>query len=340
MINETTKMKLYWQSFFAFIVFILAYWGITYTSDWDAYIDFFNHPENSRDPMFAFLSTFFKNRGYTFIDLYRCYILLISFFYIRLFKSINVNPLLLIFVLVIFNYVAIGNQIRFYLAFPLILLSFFEFVKKKYVLAALFFILSILEHKSVIILFTILITFKFLVYRLSATKQIILIILANIIIFFLLNYSSSFDEKYNDYQNINKISSLAGGVFNIIPYLFPMYSCLRINKALRKKNPEFRDKSIYEFLYTCSVAPTVFLISGLYVQVLANRFIIAFLPIWFAFFIYTHRCSFQKKTKRTVSTMAGTSTVILIFWKFCLMPQLGFVDYFMETYLMLLSYSI
>lgn len=340
MIDNVAKVGLFWQSFFAFIVFVLAYWGVTYTSDWDGYIFFFNHSEMSRDPMFAFLSEFFKNRGYTFIDLYKFHIILISFFFIYIFKSTRVNPLLLIFISIVFNYVAIGNQIRFYLAFPLVLLAFFELVTKRYVLTVLLFIIAILEHKSVIILFAVLVVFKFLVYRLSLKKQMLLILLANIIIFFLLNFSDSFDEKYDDYQSAGNISSLAGGIFNVVPYLLPIYSCVRISKILGKKAPELKDKPIYEFLYTCSIAPMVFLMSGLYVQVLANRFVITFLPIWFAFFIYVHRHPLQKRTKKTISIMAWTSIMILIFWMFCLMPQLGFVDYFIETYLMLSSYRI
>ncbi|MFR1241750.1 MAG: hypothetical protein ACLSDJ_11595, partial [Butyricimonas faecihominis] len=177
-------------------------------------------------------------------------------------------------------------------------------------------------------------------YRLSLKKQMLLILLANIIIFFLLNFSDSFDEKYDDYQSAGNISSLAGGIFNVVPYLLPIYSCVRISKILGKKAPELKDKPIYEFLYTCSIAPMVFLMSGLYVQVLANRFVITFLPIWFAFFIYVHRHPLQKRTKKTISIMAWTSIMILIFWMFCLMPQLGFVDYFIETYLMLSSYRI
>lgn len=340
MINKVTKVRLFWQSFFAFIVFVLAYWGVTYTSDWEGYLFFFNNSEISRDPMFAFLSEFFKNRGYTFTDLYKFHIILISFSYIYIFKSTRVNPLLLIFISIVFNYVAIGNQIRFYLAFPLILLAFWGLVTKRYIFTAILFTIAILEHKSVIILFVVLVVFKCLVYRRSFKKQVLLILFANIIIFFLLKFSSLFDEKYDNYQSSGNISSLAGGIFNVVPYLLPIYSCLRISKIVRRKAPELRDRPIYEFLYTCSIAPLVFLISGLYVQVLTNRFIIAFLPIWFAFFIYVYHYPLPSKTKKTISIMAWISILIIIFWMFCLMPQLGFVDYFIEIYLMLSSYHM
>ncbi|MFR5682861.1 MAG: EpsG family protein [Clostridia bacterium] len=213
-------------------------------------------------------------------------------FFIYIFKSTRVNPLLLIFISIVFNYVAIGNQIRFYLAFPLVLLAFFELVTKRYVLTVLLFIIAILEHKSVIILFAVLVVFKFLVYRLSLKKQMLLILLANIIIFFLLNFSDSFDEKYDDYQSAGNISSLAGGIFNVVPYLLPIYSCVRISKILGKKAPELKDKPIYEFLYTCSIAPMVFLMSGLYVK-FYKRFKLHFFNL-VRFFIYVHRHPLQK----------------------------------------------
>ncbi|WP_065219912.1 MULTISPECIES: EpsG family protein [Butyricimonas] len=340
MVIEAAKTKLFWQSIFAAVIFVLAYWGINYMSDWEGYEHFFYYPEKSRDVLYAFLSEIFKDKGYSFTDLYKFHILLISFSYICLFKSLKINPILIVLVSLAFNYVAIGNQIRYYLAFPLTLYAFLRWVKKEYIFAIILLIISVLEHKSAIILFSVLAIFRKYLYKCSFQKQFLLILLANVIIFFLFDYSSSFDEKYDDYKKISQISSLTGGVFNVMPYLLSIYSCVKINNMFRKGDLELTRSPNYIFLYTCSIAPTVFLFSGLYIQILANRFIIAMFPIWIAFFIYSFRNSTLKKTRKTISMMAWISMIVLMFWKFCLNPLLGIVDYFVEMYLMLSSYQI
>lgn len=324
------------QSIVAILIFAIAFWGIHYTSDWDTYRHYFNNPEDSRDYFFGLLAEYFKGQNYSFEMLYRFYISLIAFSYVYLFNKIKTNPIGLVLIILIFNYVAVGNQIRFYLAFPLCLLAFYEFIRKKYILTVLFLTISVLNHKSTIILFSVLLGFNIFAYKLKTYKQIILIIVLNIIIYILLNYISSFDEKYFAYNTAYKLSSFLGGLFNIFPYLYPIYIIFQINKHIKKVHSD-GNHIVYKFLYVCSIAPTVFLLSGLFVQVLANRFIMTFLPFWIGYFIYVGK---SQRIKYSTSNALKVTILIISIWTFLASPLLGLEEYFFETALMLDSYSL
>lgn len=324
------------QSICAIVIFALAFWGIHYTSDWAAYRHYFDNPGESRDFFFGLLSEYFKGKNYSFEMLYRVYISLIALSYVYLFNKIKSNPIVLVLTLLIFNYVAMGNQIRFFLAFPCCLLAFYEFLEKKYILTVIFLTISILNHKTAILLFSALIGFNFFAYKLKPNKQIIIIILSNIAIYILLNYISSFDEKYNAYNTVNRLSSFLGGIFNVFPYLFPIYFIYRINKKI-KKGIMTGNSVVYRFLYVCSIAPTAFLFSGIYIQVLTNRFIIAFLPIWLGYFLYVNK---NIKTQNQTSKTLIFTLMLISVWNFIVKPLLGFNEYFIETALMLDSYSL
>lgn len=324
------------QCIIAVLIFTLAFWGIHYTSDWAAYLYFFDHPENSRDFFFGLIAEYFKGEKYTFEMLYRFYILMIALSYVYLFNKIKSNPIILVLVLIVFNYVAMGNQIRFFLAFPCCLLAFYEILDKKYVYSIVLLSISVLNHKSSILLLSILIGFNFFAYKLSSNKQISLMILLNIVFYVLLNYISLFDDKYNEYNTANRLSSFLGGIFNVFPYLFPLYFIYRINKKINKRIIG-RNSIVYRFLYVCSIAPIAFLFSGIYVQILTNRFIIAFLPIWFGYFIYVKK--YLKIGKEPSKAMIFTIGLISA-WTFILKPLLGFNEYFKEIALMLYSYYV
>lgn len=336
---QTNRKHLLFSYIVAFLLLILPFWGLHYISDWDAYNYFFTNPSASRDYFFSVLANLFRENGLDFESLYRFNIFLIGISYLWLFRKTNADLIVLAIVAIFFNYVAIGNQIRFFLAYPCCLLSFYYFINKKYWICFVLLTFSIINHKTVIILFATLATTNILLYKFSPTKQIIYIIVANFAMFFMLNYTLSFDEKYTDYLSSNRISSLAGGAFNVFPYLFPIYYTFILNRMIRKFNCGLAANKLYKFLYSSAIATCIFLVSGLQVQVLSNRFIVSFLPIWISLFSFVYT-----NTPRVVGLKAKKYilyTVLIVFlWIFVVKPSLGYNGYINEAILMISSYSL
>lgn len=323
----------------ALVVLILPYWGIHYTSDWKAYNYYFEHPSESRDYFFSILATFFGEHGYVYEDLYKFNILLIGFCYLFLFRKTNTNPILLALITVGINYVALGNQIRFFLAFPCCVLSFYFFIDKKYINSILLIVFAILNHKTTLILFSILLLSSIIIYKSKTSKQALYLVIANVIIYSLLNYSISFDEKYNNYLSSSNMSSLIGGLFNIFPYLFPIFFSYKLNQIVSDYYPILTRSNVYKFLFISSIATSVFLLSGIQIQVLSNRFIMSFLPIFIGFFFFVSNNTSGRVKQKANKYMCYT-ILLMIVWTYLVKPILGFHDYFLEAEMMLSSYSL
>lgn len=333
-----------------FFIFIAVFWGVTYTADWVNYESFFTGKQESRDIGFAYLTDVFNNLDAEYQILFRFHIVLMAAAYLLFFSRIRASAWIIAFYVVI-NYVALGNQIRYYVALPLTFLALYEFVIKRNSLYYLLFtVVSVLMHFSILV-------FQlcfFLVYYLSLyfrRSLLSVIIVVNIVGFFLLMSGLGFQERYVAYLSEDRTSTWIGGLYNILPSLISILCLLMIRRYidLEKSFICYDDSEnvascyddydeVFDFLFVLSVSTSLLILPSLQMQILCNRFIFACLPVWLAFGIMGFSCSVYYRWR--IFLLLLPVVILPILWTFVFPFVFGIDPHFIvEAVLMIESYE-
>lgn len=321
----------------AWIMFVLPFWGLTYISDWAGYSFMFENPEQSRDALFRILSIKMGELGYTFGDLYRLHIIIIGGLYVTVFRRLRLNPIIATLITITLYYVPIGNQIRFFMAFPLVILALYRFCNHQYVRCLMAVVLAILAHKTAVILFGGY-AIAYLLSKRSVALQKQWIIIANIGLVILLHFSYLFDSKYDDYHY--NVSSILGGIYNSWVYLIPLYLVFVTNKKIQQVSEKVSESS-YRYLYAMSIGMSVFILAGLSLQILTNRFIATLVPIWLAYFEYCNtNCNVSPMFRQRLRCYAIVSVLIVYVKQYVIDGLFGVNAFLYEAQRMLLSYQL
>lgn len=300
--------------FISLLIFIIAFWGVTYTTDWNGYEMFYETGLESRDLAFDFLSEKFRDMGLDYRNLYQFHIILIASLYIVFFHRVSNKTLLLVLFCLLTNYVAIGNQIRFFVAFPLALLATHKFVMsgiKNKVLSCFLMVLSVLFHFSMIIYYALFFSFYYFLERKSVKIQIISIVLGNIVLLYLLSYSSLIDDQYVDYFEKSHLSSFSGGLLTAFPAIFSWCLVFRF-RLLSHLNNSVLYEDWCKFLYVSSISTSMILFAGLSMQVFISRFILTVIPLCILYLLYGQEvCSSAALRSRTNSYILSIVLVSL-----------------------------
>ncbi len=341
-----------------FFIFVIVFWGVTYTADWFIYENFYSGKIESRDIGFAYLTEFFNNLNAEYRILYRFHIILMGGAYVVFLHRIKSSAWILILYMVL-NYVALGNQIRFYVALPLTFIALHEFlVARNLTSYILITILSFLLHFSVII-------FQlcfFVVYYAALYLQrnvILLIAVVNLVGFFLLLSGVGFQERYLDYLSADRTSSWLGGIYNILPSLVSVICIILIHRYLEYEKDDIYsgedDVEDYEevdgvvaddgedemlnFLFIMSTCTTLLILPSLQMQILCHRFISTCLPIWLTYGIKAYSTSFFYK--RQILLLMSLMVVLPFLWSYVFPFVLGIDPHFIiEAALMIESYEL
>lgn len=346
--NTTTNIKvqqkktLWYQYIIAFFLIIIAYWGVTTNSDWGGYEYWFDYDATGTDRAFVFLSAWFNAQGLSFRMLYRFHILLIAFFYTLLFKRLKANPIIFSIVLLLFSYDAVGNQIRFFVGLPMALLALYDIVEKKYIRATLLGVMAFFFHSSLALLFAIFFFYYFILRHIEYTWRVFFIIVANFVLYYVVhetNMSASLSGNYETYlTSADRVSSVIGGIYNLITALLYIGFAYVVNKEIRKVQPSFTTTKEYRYLYTCIMMGTVLFICSIQTQIIAHRMMnMAMMPIWLTYFI-------RAKSLRVKIINERVNTAVVIIFIFVTLHTLGFFtgsdSYIYHVREMLNSYTL
>ena len=282
----------------ALFIFIFAYWKITYTVDWEGYEYLFAHPDESRDYMQAVISQYMGDNGYSYQDFFKLHILIISICYVKLFSDLKANPLFLVLLLLSCNYVAIGNQIRFFVSFPLAFLALHQYINRKYIISILLAILSVAFHYSIIILFVSFLVFYHFFSKGSFVRQFLYVIGGSLLISFLIRSGYYVQEQYLSYFKHSFISSVLGGLLTMLPSLIGFSLVWYMHYRVKRKAPHILFDNQYLFLFTASVCTSVLVFLGFSMQIFISRFMTPLLPLWIIYMIKSGQLSKSLSIKR------------------------------------------
>ncbi len=305
-------------------IFFLFSLEIKMSADWDAYVLLFENKEAKVDPIFRYLSTIFKGFGYKFEQLYQFHIIIISLIFINFVRKVNNNIFFVFGAYIILYFVPITNQIRYYLAFALFLNAcYYLYVDKKIKLSIILFILSILSHSAISLLFLFLILNK-ASKKIGYVKLLMISSISLFVFSFFLQTIGIVDmlNKYGTYFSNEGTGSLLGGLFNIFPYITLLIVLYNNNKSIIKRKPYLIKDSIYILLYRLSMYSIVFIPISLYFQILSHRYVLPFTVVWLCLYLYPYQ-----KSKNQVKVLQQMWLVFFVFF------VLFFYNYFLSEFI-------
>jgi hypothetical protein len=129
---------------------LLVFYNISYTDDIHAYYDFYTSGEVG-DYGFKILQDVGHYLNLDFLQFENLTYFLILLLFSLVFYKYRVNTYLGICLTILLNYVQIANQLRYFLAVPILLLSFYYFfISKKRFCGVILAIIAFLFHSGVI----------------------------------------------------------------------------------------------------------------------------------------------------------------------------------------------
>lgn len=277
--------KLYKRDLIAFLVLIFAFWGLTYTADWEGYQLMYDGEINHRDILILYLTDYSVSHGLDFRTFYRFQCLLLTIAYLFVFRKLHANALVMSIVLLLIEYVAVANQVRYFLAFPLSIIALYELVlNKRIVLYFSLTILAFFSHSSIVLLH-LAFGLMYIINKYAPNKKYILVFFLNLLILFVLQRNSIMvDEKYQTY--FSQVASLKGSIYNSLTYILAFYLIVKRKRMLDKYNL----KSEYlDFLFVLTVCDYIFFFTGMTYQIISHRLLGSMLPVGIIYLIQTDK---------------------------------------------------
>ncbi len=301
-----------WSFIVPLLLAFLCFKGITYTDDFEGYAMTYER-ERSGDVAYAMLEYLGVYLNLDFESFYAIPIFIQLLLYAVVFRLYKVNAFVSFFAVILLNYVAMANQLRYFIAFPLFLISVYYwcFERKKKIALAIA-ILSVLFHSGTIALIIYFPLYEY-IYRKQLTSRRILSIYALLGIIVLLFFSAfgqfmfKVDEKYAHYTNSEGASLL--GVLFIVLYgslcLFFLYIVFPKDKGIWMKRFE------YPFLFSLSFFPVIFIIATFSrFQIIASRYVDTFFVVWMITLLFLQKERQLKKPKLIIATYITLAFIV------------------------------
>jgi len=323
---RTTKII---STFIGVLIFYGLLFNITDNSDWENYEVYFNGYNETTDFLFSYISDVFSNNGYDYIAVYKFHILImgIGFIYFASRFSFS-NVFAVISCYLLFQFVPLSNQIRYYVAFTFFLISIYSLiVTKNKISFAIFAILSVLSHSAILLMYP----FLYFYYKKNQKNYILNFFIFSFVFagFFFAIYSYFLDSlsHFETYFEKESLSSLAGGVFS--SFIWALWSIYLIykNKRIELNFLDTVKKDVkYQFLYKLSLYSIIFYPMSLFLQIFRERYIMALFIVWVSFIFYS--LNYEDSSHKRFSAISQFLVLIVITFLYV---------YFLPTYLIGIS---
>jgi hypothetical protein len=283
-----------------FLIFYALLFTVTDNSDWEIYNSVFDGYRQSNDFIFNFICDFFSSHGYEYSAVYQFHILLMGIGFIYFISRFSIHGVFaVISIYLLLQLIPLSNQIRYFIAFPLFLISVYELIiSKNKILFAIFTLLSFLSHAGIILMYP----FLFIYYKTEnenfIRKLLIYSALFSILFFIIYRIGLIFFGQFEYYFETEMLSSIKGGIFNsLILIVWILYIYFR-NKVLVISNQfEIESDIKYQFLYKLSLYSIIFIPTGIIIQIISHRFVEASIIVWVTYIMYSFKYNFDIKRR-------------------------------------------
>lgn len=296
---DISKSKVAYYFFTSILLFAVFYFTLGITDNADNYMFkyFYENDWDKIDPMFIFLTKVMNYFKFNYFDFYKLHIIIYTLSYFFFISRYTKNIFYVFLVFFVLYYVPYVNQIRYYLAFPFFLLSIHYFIQKRNLfLFILFTFLAVTSHSAITLLYS----FIPMYYFFSTKSFFKVTFLASgvafliVMVLFQLGIAQEI-EHFGEYFTKGMTSSVAGGMFNALPYFIYIIYLWLIDRRYRKNNPDYINDKTYSLLSKFSFFSIIFIPASFFVQVLGHRYVFPFLIVWMIFFLYIIRNESPKR---------------------------------------------
>ncbi len=278
------------QYIFAYFIFVFLFVGLNYTADWGWYVSFLDSPYLCPDILFRFIAECLQG-SVSFTWVYKTHILLMGMLYLILIRrTVDFPFIAVLYAIDIYLYMA--NQIRFYFAWPIILLSIYSFYKKEYVLFVVLAVIAVFSHKSVILLLPAVFLCDFILCHVRFEKALFLLTSMSILIgsFTWFDFGSGFGfNQIYAYQRIAENITFIGAIYNQIPYFVCLTVIICVHQFILKVKQNVLEDRIYRYLLILSLTPVIFVGISFYLIVFSQRFSQSMTLVWFMYLYWCYR---------------------------------------------------
>lgn len=271
------------------LVFYLFLFNVTYNTDWDNYESIFYGSSDVNDFMFNYLSNIFYINRLDYSKLYQLHIVLMGLGFIYFASRFGYSAVLsVISIYLMFQLIPLSNQIRYYVAFAFFLIAAYNFiVSKKYIVFGIFAILSYLSHSGILSMYPFLYFYYVINTDKFHRKMALFSLFAGVALYVLSQINFIFSNHMDEYIK-NDISSLAGGIYNMIIWALWLIFIYLNHKRLMKWHSEYLESDVkYQFLYKLSLYSIIFIPIGLIIQAFSQRYVLASIIIWLSYVFYS-----------------------------------------------------
>jgi len=290
---EISKSKVFSYFFGLLLLAVVFYFslGVTENSDNFMFKYFYENDWEKIDPMFILLMKVMNAYHFDYYAFYQVHLIIYTLSYYFFISRYTKNVFYVFLVFFVLYYVPYVNQIRYYLAFPFFLLSIHYFIQKRnLVLFVIFTALAFTSHSAILILYGFIPMYYFISSKSFFKYLFIFSGVLFMVVFALFQMGIVQEiEHFGEYFDKGMTSSVAGGIFNAIPYMIYIFYLWIIDKNYRKKNPDFAQDKTYSFLSKFTFFSIIFIPAAFFVQILGNRYVFPFLIVWLIFYLYTIR---------------------------------------------------
>lgn len=302
--------------FLIYILYVLSFYFIDWTVDWDNYDYLLYHIEDyDTDFIYTKISEVAFKYRLKYEDVYKFHILIEGIFFSLFINKITDKPFVPTIFFILLNFVNVANQIRFFVGLFMFLYGM-TFYKKNVYVYYILGIIACLNHITLIILFF-LIPFRTFLLNISLKNYILVVLFTMILLPYLSHLVPSFLSLFTKYLSDYNQSSLFGGIFMLFPVLFYAVIYFKIENS--------RKQRIF----------TVFSLQQLKLILCAFSFIV--IPLSLTFHIFSHRFIFPFILSWTIYLFENWKTNKKNF-KICLLGVFSILWFYLASE-MILGYS-
>lgn len=340
--EQKVNLKINIPSFIvSFLLYALVYYFVSDSSDWYEYEARFKYPFIGTDLFFIWMTDLLKLFSAEYRVLFRIHIILSALLYALFTSKISSKGYLITVFILLTNFVAMGNMIRYYVAFPAFLCSFLYLYEKKYLRHVLLIAFALLNH--VAILMVVLVAYLFFIFRKIVTMYPVWALIGtNIVAFICLNVAMSYvGEHFILYFGEEYQSSLMGGIFAVASSLLVLFLIISVYRNTRQFDIELSNHSLTSFLFIFSIASFSFVLISLSTQIFSNRFISPMLIVWVSFFCHIRNNTESEILQNYARLCLFLLLIIITIWTFFVpMFVLDSTFYIDEALILLRSISL
>lgn len=290
--------------FLLFVVFLLSFYFVEWTVDRYNYETMLTNIDvYDTDFIFKIIAILSVKYSYSYDQVYHFHIIIEAFLFALFSNKITNKPFIPLLFFILLNFVNIANQLRFFVGLGIFFYSMTLYDKNK-IVYYLLGVLACMNHLTMVIMFLIM-PFRNIICKIKFRNYLVISFVIVLVVPFIKLLLPSFLMDFVRYLDDKYKSSILGGIFNLLPTIFFVFTIMKTHSYLLIRYEILKDCN-YKLLYSLSVFSFVFIPLSVFFQLFSQRFVFTFILIWVAY-LFNY---YPKSNKKLKVCMMGIFTIL------------------------------